>query len=309
MPQRFAPFRLVCCRLLARRALPCGLALLAACAAPPPAVQDVQRFYPGGDQLFSRSARVLREDGTPERHGVCESFTPDGQPRSREGFSHGVPDGEFQCWHPGGVPAVRGRYAAGLRTGEWCAWDEQGVLRERSTWRDGLLDGEAGAWDAQGHPAWSGHFAHDRRDGTFTAFHPNGQARVRGAFDAGRPAGRFTAWYADGTRAGEGRYADGAPVGTWICWNTRGEVLASQSLRGAVAGARPAFDGEPALAPAADPFDLAAVFVERPSADAPVLAQVVMPAPVKPAPAPLASRAAPAAGEARKDAPAHVGVN
>jgi len=291
-----------------------GLAL-AACAAPPPEAQDMQRFYPDTEQLLSRTARVLAEDGTPVRHGVSEGFYPDGKPQYRNMFVHGVPDGEFLQWHASGAPACQGRYAQGRRVGEWSLWDEQGVLRERSHWRNGILEGEAAAWDADGERAWSGTFAHGLRDGTFEAFHPNGQVRVRGGFDEGQPRGRFTAWYADGTRADEGRYKDGVPDGTWVCWNPQGALVLQVSLRKGATGPATlpeALDWDPAHAPAANPFDLAAAFAVQPGADEPELPAVVLAPTRKAAPAKPTAKVAPPAPpvtDEDKSGPARVGVH
>ncbi len=297
------------------RLLPLCALILASCAAPPPESQDVQRFYPDSEQLLSRTARLLDEDGVPERHGLTESFYPDGKPQSRSSFVRGVPDGEFQQWHAGGAPACEGRYAMGRRVGQWSLWDEHGVLRERSTWRDGILDGEAAAWDANGQRVWVGTYAHGRRQGNFEAFHPNGQVRVRGVFESGEPHGRFTAFYADGTRADEGRYKGGHPDGSWVCWNPEGVLVLQVSLRhgGTETVALPeALKWDPAQAPAASPFDLAAVFAMQPSSDEPELPAVVLAPTRKPAPAKVTAKAAPPAPPAddgNNGGPARVGVN
>jgi hypothetical protein len=190
------------------------------------------------------------------------------------------------------------------------------VLLERSQWRAGMLEGEAGTFDAEGHPVWTGGFSHGRREGTFMAFHPNGQLRVRGDFDKGAPRGRFTGWYPDGTKAAEGRYKDSRPDGTWVCWNPKGVQMLSMSLRSGATGELdlPAeLAWEPGVAPAADPFDLAAVFAVQPSSEEPALAAVILPPTRKPAPAPVASHAAAPApaddGEAAAATAGRVGVN
>ena len=84
------------------------------------------------DQLIARYSRYLNIEETAwVRHGVWQSFAPNGQVVSRGNYTRGQEHGPWQDFHDNGQLAAEGRYDIGKEVGCWKYWDRNGQLESQ----------------------------------------------------------------------------------------------------------------------------------------------------------------------------------
>lgn len=152
---------------------------------PPKGAIVVEETKHENANLKSRSEGYKDSDGNLIRHGVSTIWYENGDKKSEQQFSHGVPHGPRKTWYTGGRPWSQGAYDHGAEDGTWSDYAGDGTMQ--TEWHM-----KKGAWH-----------------GIYTQFHPNGKKRLEVEFVEGKRQGPSRMYDEQGVLALETDYVDG----------------------------------------------------------------------------------------------------
>jgi hypothetical protein len=169
-------------------------AFIASCILSPPVRAAGANECPQGAQLSHEPlpdgsvAMCLDPEG--KLHGVATTRNSDGTVRSRDAWSHGVKDGQWETYHPNGAIRSRTEFESGAITGLSTSWFDGGQKRNFTTFVQGAREGPIAEWDDAGRQTVAGQFAEDKPAGTWIFYlgeHP--KAAIGDRLKSGQRAG------------------------------------------------------------------------------------------------------------------------
>jgi antitoxin component YwqK of YwqJK toxin-antitoxin module len=148
----------------------------------PVEVQETK--WPNGN-LKTRTEGKKDADGNFIRHGTSTVWYENGQKKSEQRFTDGVPNGPRNTWYIEGRKWTEGEYVDGLEDGTWRAWYPDGTPQTEWTMARGV---------------WHG---------LYTEWHTNGKKRIEVEFVQGKRQGPVTTWDEQGVVVFRSDYVDG----------------------------------------------------------------------------------------------------
>lgn len=113
---------------------------------------ETRREYHTNGILKCRWQIYAKPDGGMVRHGLYESWFPDGSRESKGNFENGLLQGTWNEWWPDGFLRTTGEYISGEKHGLWVSYGHAGKSLELTLFRAGISVFSAGArLDAHGN--------------------------------------------------------------------------------------------------------------------------------------------------------------
>jgi len=106
-----------------------------------------QEFYMEGEDSIFVFQRIYGIKGVVqlagalengERHGIWQSFYPDGTSWSKTEFDKGIFEGETTTWYKNGIVRYTGFYKNGKEDGEWRWYDSTGTFIRKVEFDEGV---------------------------------------------------------------------------------------------------------------------------------------------------------------------------
>ena len=176
-----------------------ALALLGACAKPPPPVAaPVDRGIQHPD-LPCAEGTVGRGAAPPAGTEIFCARVDSSGTVTRQG--------PVIAWHSASRRAYAGAYADDQKAGRWTYWHVSGALDEE------------------------GSYSADKKDGAWVMYHPNGRKAAEGSFVAGKEEGPWVFYNEDHSRISRGTYVAGGRDGLWIDYDPQDRPVRERSYR------------------------------------------------------------------------------
>jgi len=168
-----------------------------------------ESWYPNG-QIGSRY-----NFNSNQKYDFAETWYPDEGPKSRYDFKGYELDGLQEEWYSNGQLKFRCMVQDGRITGLREQWYNDGQPMFRNNVKNGNLNGLQEAWYADRLPMYRLNFKDGRKHGLQEKWYASGQPKILEFCNNGKTDGIYESWFDDGEIKSRGTYDNGKLVGIY----------------------------------------------------------------------------------------------